>query len=115
MYLYTCFIFFFFNDTATTEIYTLFPTRRSSDLCDPLPAPSSSNDSGSAATPHPMCKSADSAHPARLLPAESPWHDLLPPPSAPPAAAQPAPPPHPIRAPSPPASAARSRASGRGF
>src|SRR3712207_9145542 len=23
---------FFFNDTATTEIYTLFPTRRSSDL-----------------------------------------------------------------------------------
>src|SRR6266516_6692243 len=24
--------FFFFNDTATTEIYTLFPTRRSSDL-----------------------------------------------------------------------------------
>ena len=25
-------IFFFFNDTATTEIYTLFPTRRSSDL-----------------------------------------------------------------------------------
>src|SRR5258706_16414700 len=29
------FFFFFFNDTATTEIYTLFPTRRSSDL--PLP------------------------------------------------------------------------------
>src|SRR6266853_4255032 len=26
---------FFFNDTATTEIYTLFPTRRSSDLDDP--------------------------------------------------------------------------------
>src|SRR5438445_5835808 len=26
------FFFFFFNDTATTEIYTLFPTRRSSDL-----------------------------------------------------------------------------------
>src|SRR5258705_13723218 len=26
-----CF-FFFFNDTATTEIYTSFPTRRSSDL-----------------------------------------------------------------------------------
>src|SRR6266542_3190277 len=26
--------FFFFNDTATTEIYTLFPTRRSSDLRD---------------------------------------------------------------------------------
>src|SRR2546430_4908462 len=26
------FILFFFNDTATTEIYTLFPTRRSSDL-----------------------------------------------------------------------------------
>src|SRR3712207_9086882 len=26
-------VFFFFNDTATTEIYTLFPTRRSSDLC----------------------------------------------------------------------------------
>src|SRR3989440_11356207 len=26
------FIFFFFNDTATTEIYTLSPTRRSSDL-----------------------------------------------------------------------------------
>src|SRR2546421_6315256 len=30
-----CFLvpsFFFFNDTATTEIYTLSPTRRSSDL-----------------------------------------------------------------------------------
>src|SRR5690554_7037310 len=26
-------MFFFSNDTATTEIYTLFPTRRSSDLC----------------------------------------------------------------------------------
>src|SRR5256885_10305344 len=26
------FLVFFFNDTATTEIYTLFPTRRSSDL-----------------------------------------------------------------------------------
>ena len=26
--------FFFFNDTATTEIYTPFPTRRSSDLHD---------------------------------------------------------------------------------
>src|SRR3712207_1392647 len=25
-------MYFFFNDTATTEIYTLFPTRRSSDL-----------------------------------------------------------------------------------
>src|SRR5476649_800876 len=25
-------LIFFFNDTATTEIYTLFPTRRSSDL-----------------------------------------------------------------------------------
>src|SRR2546427_2145411 len=25
-------LLFFFNDTATTEIYTLFPTRRSSDL-----------------------------------------------------------------------------------
>src|SRR2546422_6439882 len=25
-------LFFFFNDTATTEIYTLSPTRRSSDL-----------------------------------------------------------------------------------
>src|SRR2546427_12295944 len=25
-------LFFFFNDTATTEIYTPFPTRRSSDL-----------------------------------------------------------------------------------
>src|SRR6202522_640286 len=25
-------VFFFFNDTATTEIYTPFPTRRSSDL-----------------------------------------------------------------------------------
>src|SRR3712207_9091506 len=24
--------YFFFNDTATTEIYTSFPTRRSSDL-----------------------------------------------------------------------------------
>src|SRR5438045_7801601 len=30
MYFYS-FLFFFFNDTATTEIYT-FPTRRSSDL-----------------------------------------------------------------------------------
>src|SRR2546425_5173046 len=28
-------MFFFFNDTATTEIYTLSPTRRSSDLCTP--------------------------------------------------------------------------------
>src|SRR5438093_12964869 len=28
-----CRFLFFFNDTATTEIYTLFPTRRSSDLC----------------------------------------------------------------------------------
>src|SRR5258708_4520764 len=27
-----CCRFFFFNDTATTEIYTLSPTRRSSDL-----------------------------------------------------------------------------------
>src|SRR2546422_2076186 len=27
--------FFFFNDTATTEIYTSFPTRRSSDLRRP--------------------------------------------------------------------------------
>src|SRR2546430_17111399 len=27
--------FFFFNDTATTEIYTSFPTRRSSDLASP--------------------------------------------------------------------------------
>src|SRR5256885_13115782 len=26
--------FFFFNDTATTEIYTSFPTRRSSDLME---------------------------------------------------------------------------------
>src|SRR3970040_2925342 len=25
-------LYFFFNDTATTEIYTLSPTRRSSDL-----------------------------------------------------------------------------------
>src|SRR5213079_3518154 len=34
--IYFIFTFFFFNDTATTEIYTttdtLFPTRRSSDL-----------------------------------------------------------------------------------
>src|SRR3712207_8723820 len=30
--------FFFFNDTATTEIYTLSPTRRSSDLGPPGPA-----------------------------------------------------------------------------
>src|SRR3989454_4647819 len=28
------FFFFFFNDTATTEIYTSFPTRRSSDLAE---------------------------------------------------------------------------------
>src|SRR2546427_10635335 len=28
--------FFFFNDTATTEIYTSFPTRRSSDLVRPM-------------------------------------------------------------------------------
>src|SRR3989338_6249113 len=27
-----CLKIFFFNDTATTEIYALFPTRRSSDL-----------------------------------------------------------------------------------
>src|SRR5208283_6111032 len=35
---YYCFFFFFFffNDTATTEIYTLSPTRRSSD---PRPRP----------------------------------------------------------------------------
>src|SRR5687767_16021967 len=32
-YFFFCFFFyFFFNDTATTEIYTSFPTRRSSDL-----------------------------------------------------------------------------------
>src|SRR5437899_6844213 len=30
------FRFFFFNDTATTEIYTSFPTRRSSDLMLPV-------------------------------------------------------------------------------
>src|SRR6266567_6660971 len=30
-YLFFFFFFFFFNDTATTEIYTSFPTRRSSD------------------------------------------------------------------------------------
>ena len=29
---YDSYHFFFFNDTATTEIYTPFPTRRSSDL-----------------------------------------------------------------------------------
>src|SRR2546426_3162128 len=29
---FTCSYLFFFNDTATTEIYTSFPTRRSSDL-----------------------------------------------------------------------------------
>src|SRR3989440_4347032 len=29
-----CALLFFFNDTATTEIYTSFPTRRSSDLAD---------------------------------------------------------------------------------
>src|ERR1043166_4102157 len=28
------FLFFFFNDTATTEIYTSFPTRRSSDFVE---------------------------------------------------------------------------------
>src|SRR2546426_949749 len=32
-------VFFFFNDTATTEIYTLFPTRRSSDLACPPDCP----------------------------------------------------------------------------
>src|SRR5580765_8808938 len=32
VYLCLFFFFFFFNDTATTEIYTLSPTRRSSDL-----------------------------------------------------------------------------------
>src|SRR6266481_7293214 len=32
MFIFVYFFFFFFNDTATTEIYTLFPTRRSSDL-----------------------------------------------------------------------------------
>src|SRR3712207_6958934 len=31
-------MFFFFNDTATTEIYTSFPTRRSSDLAAHLRA-----------------------------------------------------------------------------
>src|SRR5438874_9092224 len=31
--------FFFFNDTPTTEIYTLFPTRRSSDLRRGVTAP----------------------------------------------------------------------------
>src|SRR2546430_6936265 len=35
--------FFFFNDTATTEIYTLFPTRRSSDLRPVRPAASVSS------------------------------------------------------------------------
>src|SRR2546429_5849084 len=34
--------FFFFNDTATTEIYTLFPTRRSSDLAS-MGSPSGTN------------------------------------------------------------------------
>src|ERR1044071_10305043 len=33
-----CVFLFFFNDTATTEIYTLFPTRRSSDLTADLSA-----------------------------------------------------------------------------
>src|SRR2546425_9099793 len=33
-------IFFFFNDTATTEIYTSFPTRRSSDLVTKFFGPS---------------------------------------------------------------------------
>ena len=32
MILFLLFFLFFFNDTATTEIYTSFPTRRSSDL-----------------------------------------------------------------------------------
>src|SRR2546430_4016983 len=32
MWWQSIFYFFFFNDTATTEIYTSFPTRRSSDL-----------------------------------------------------------------------------------
>src|SRR5882762_10590674 len=32
------FLFFFFNDTATTEIYTLSPTRRSSDLRRTVPS-----------------------------------------------------------------------------
>src|SRR2546430_5632237 len=32
MSLFFAFLDFFFNDTATTEIYTSFPTRRSSDL-----------------------------------------------------------------------------------
>src|SRR5216684_5075999 len=34
MFILFFFLFFFFNDTATTEIYTSFPTRRSSDLAD---------------------------------------------------------------------------------
>src|SRR2546422_8677420 len=34
--LHTTSIFFFFNDTATTEIYTLSLTRRSSDLLAPM-------------------------------------------------------------------------------
>src|SRR5438270_7482653 len=33
MLLSSFFSFFFFNDSATPEIYTSFPTRRSSDLC----------------------------------------------------------------------------------
>ena len=32
LFFFCLFFIFFFNDTATTEIYTLFPTRRSSDL-----------------------------------------------------------------------------------
>src|SRR5690349_22843202 len=33
------YVVFFFNDTATTEIYTLSPTRRSSDLAAPARPP----------------------------------------------------------------------------
>src|SRR2546430_10373836 len=36
-------LFFFFNDTATTEIYTSFPTRRSSDLPRPTRASASAS------------------------------------------------------------------------
>src|SRR5260364_456647 len=49
-------IFFFFNDTATTEIYTLSPTRRSSDLPgrdDAPPRPAAADDQPPHARPPP--------------------------------------------------------------
>src|SRR2546426_10301416 len=47
-----CALFFFFNDTATTEIYTLSLQRRSSDLTSPSP-----KTSGTSPTPSTIASS----------------------------------------------------------